>query len=66
VWWPACGLLFLRIRPLNSAGRFFDSANWSSTSDTATINRAMLSSHPFGDGSLGASVTLGRCAGLMK
>ena len=26
----------------------------------------MLSSHPFGDGSLCASVTLGRCAGLMK
>ena len=37
--------IFLRIRPLNSAGRFFNSANSSSTSDTATTNRAMLSSH---------------------
>jgi hypothetical protein len=58
--------IFLRIRPLNSTGTFFDSANWSSTSDTATIDGAMLSSHPFGDGGLGAFVTLGRYAGLMK
>ena len=54
--------------PRAGCGRFFDSTNrvrhhpW----HTATIKRAMLSSHCFGDGSLGAFVTLGRRPGLMK
>src|SRR5262249_35019454 len=38
VWWQACCTLFLGIRPLNSAGRFFDSTNRSSTTVAAPSN----------------------------